>query len=333
MKKVVLFLIVILGLQLILTEAMAHSIYVIVNDREQESIDTVVAKFTTEYDLYYKHSTEAYKKYLKVWNPHVANWNKLTTGTRIYIESPSLPLSAGEVPPNSYSAAHYNFPHIFEHPQLYFVFTSSKGTFEEKLLTPKVGNITSSQNSPYSFGLAGTVELTSSENYLSASSYWSKLQATPLTGDAGATTLATPSEYGFNTYFGHPLTHEYRNFSIYGGIDFENFSTYNTVQFINHADIAFNQNKLFYGTFGLEQHGSIFNQHFNFKLSIAQSLISNTSSTDPADRFSGLRLLFFANYKMLDRFSVHMLYKRHILSGTTNLTISRLGFGVSYLMF
>lgn len=334
MKKLLLIILLSICFQGFVPDGFAASIYIVTNDEGQETIDTIMAQFNDQFDLDRGKRAIAYKKYLKAWNPHVSNWKHLVRGTKIFVESPSLPLSSGEVPPNYYSVPHYLPIGIFEKPKLAFLFTSSMGNFQETLLTPEGGNIASTQNSPYSLGLAGAADFINSENYISASAYWSKLTATISSGDVPyPAELVVPSEFGFNTYFNRPFTYNDISFSYYGGIDFESFPTFNTIQFVNREDLGFNQNRIIYGTIGGEQVGYWKNHQVNFKLSFAKSLLSGTSSIDTNDRFSGYRVMFFTNYKISDRLNCHFLYKLHMLSGPTDLTVNRFGIGLSMPIF
>ena len=334
MKKLLLIILLSICFQELVPDAKAASTYIVTNEEGQETIDTITAQFTDQLDLDKGKRAIAYKKYLKAWNPHVANWKHLVRGTKIFVESPSLPLSSGELAPNYYSYPHYVSESIFEKPKLSFLFTASMGNFQEKLRTAEGGNIASNQNSPYSLGLAGAADFTNSENYLSASAYWSKLTATISTGDVPyPSELVVPSEFGFNTYFNHPFVYNDINFSYYGGIDFESFPTFNTIHFVNREDLGFNQNRIIYATIGGEQVGYWKNHQVNFKLSFAKSLLSGTSSVDTSDRFSGYRVLFFTNYKISDRINCHFLYKLHVFSGPTDLTVNRFGIGLSMPIF
>ena len=315
--------------------ARSFSTYTIQNVPEEESLETIMAKFGKDYELHTGNRSDAYETYLKAWNPQVTDWDKIPTGTKIYIESPSLPLGPGETAPSLipiYEKDDGISRYKIKNYKLLFLLTSSIGDFEEVLPTPDHEHISSTQNSHITLGFAGTANFVKSRDYISASVYYSKLNASQISGTIiQPTELNVPSEYGFNAYWARP--YKRTDFAYYGGFDIEDFATYNTMQFVQHAPLGFNENRFLFATFGAEQALFVAGKRLTFKASLAYSILSSTSSPDENDRFKGYRLLLFANYKIYGRYGIHLLYKHHQLKGPTDMQINRFGIGLNALLF
>ena len=214
---------------------------------------------------------------------------------------------------------------------VYALYTASAGTFQERLTT-QTGSIKSTQNSPLSLGIGTTIFLDENNKMLSSSGYWSKLSASKLGGTGiNSSKLDAKDEFGFNIYY-QQLT-PWIGLSIYGGLDYEQFSTFNTSAFLSGANLTFNQNKLFYGTLGVGKTFFWNDQKILLKASVASSLKSESSSVNPIDKFNGKRFLFFTSIKGDNRFTYHLIYKRHVLQGPTKLTIDRIGAGIGFVIF
>lgn len=311
------------------------STYTITNTPEEENISSIINMFAKDYELHAGDRDEAYETYLKAWNPHITDWYHIKTGTKIYIASPSLPLGKGEIPPNRRVVRHEDGiqKYTIKETKLILLLTSSIGDFEETLTSSQDHeHITSQQNSFITLGAAGYANFEKSRDYITGSFYWSKLSASAVSGYLIADTdIPVPSEYGFNGYWARPLGRT--DFAYYGGLDFERFGTYNTSQFILHEPLDFNTNRFVYATIGAEQNLFVQGNKLTFKVSLAHTLLSGTSSMDPNDKFTGYRLLLFANYRFFGKYGMHLLYKHHVLTGPSKMQINRFGIGLNMTVF
>jgi hypothetical protein len=242
-------------------------------------------------------------------------------------------MAGEEVAPLYHNASRSADDEIIEGTKLYFLLTSSQGNSQDKLPASTTANISSIQSSPYTLELASNTYFINSDNHLDLNAYWSKLNPVTLSvSNSAVTTRSISSEYGIYSHLGHQFSSSFR-LSYFGGVDFENFSTYNLIPFLAGAEFDFVQNKLLSATIGLEQ-VSYFNDHqINFKLSLARSLSSTTSSANSTDRYAGYRINFFTNYHLFNRTYCHFIYKRYQLTGPTDLTINRYGIGLSLTLF
>lgn len=303
-----------------------------------ESLDSVAQKLLPRYKIKYGKRIEDFKKDLTEWNPQITNWSAIPLFSNIYVEYPypvyvSHPWAAKLETDRNYNVLNSDSetPLGANHYTVYAMYTASAGTFQEKLTTQE-GSIKSTQNSPLSLGIGTTFFLDKTNRMISASAYWSSLRASKLTGtDVSSDKIETKPELGFNLYYQQLIP--WSGLSAYGGMDYEQFSTFNTTAFIDGQNLAFNQNKLFYGTIGLGKTFFWGDQKILLKTSIAQSLKSTTTSTNPIDKFDGQRLLLFASIKGESRFTYHLIYKRHTLEGPTKLTIDRIGAGIGFVIF
>ena len=170
---------------------------------------------------------------------------------------------------------------------------------------------------------------------LSSSFYWASLSASSLTGTTNGTAqsdIKPKAEYGFNIYYQQVLTTN--SISAFGGLDYEQFSTFNTDEYATSgAELTFYQNKITYGTMGLGKTFFLGSDRLLLKTSLSQSLHSSTTSAVPNSEFKGQRFLLFASYKGDSRMSYHLLFKRHMLEGSSKLTINRIGVGIGFVIF
>lgn len=306
--------------------------------KHKESLEDIAVKLLPKNKIKYGKRIEDLKEDLKDWNPHITNWNEIPLDSNIYIENPypvfiSFPYAEKLQAGKNYTLVNTDAESPLDNKNftVFAAYTASAGTFQENL-TAVSGTIQSTQNSTFSLGLGTTIFLDKTNKMLSASVYWSSLQASTLSGtDISSGEIKGVPEYGFNIYYSQ-LT-SLSDISLYGGIDFERFSTFNTTDFINGAELAYYQNKITFATFGAGKTFHMGGMKIQTKTSIAQTVISETSSLNSIDKFSGQRFLFFTSLKGDSRFTYHFLYKRHMLEGPTKLTINRIGFGLGLVLF
>ncbi len=313
----------------------APKVYMI---KDKESLDSIATKFLPRYKSKYSNRIEDYKRDLMEWNPHITSWESIPFYSNIYIEYPYPSHLSHRYAEKLQAEKNYNVlnadaetPFGTKKYTVYTMFTASAGNFEEELTT-KTGKISSTQNSPLSLGIGTTILLDRTNRMISSSFYWSHLRESKLSGEGlSSNSLKSKDEIGFNLYY-QQLT-PWSEVSLYGGMDYEQFSTFNTLAFANGQNLDLNENKIFYGTLGAAKTFFWDDKKILVKGSLSQSLKSSTTSSNPIDKFEGQRLLLFASFKGESRFTYHILYKRHMLEGPTNLTINRIGAGIGFVLF
>ena len=209
-------------------------------------------------------------------------------------------------------------------------YMTSSGSFNQSPAADNV-NIDFTQNSPYTFGLSGLYYPYMKPYSFSASIYSSALNAS--TSNQGSD-VEVDNELGLTAYIQHDL-YEY-GFSYYGGFDYESFSTFNTGLFANQRVIGIDENKVFYFTAGLAKLFRLGPIPLFTKLSFSQSLsTSNTPAAGgvaPSKTYSGFKTILYLNYKFHKKWFAHALAKFHKMSGPDELSVTRLGFGVGYIL-
>ncbi len=303
-----------------------------------ESLDQVATKLLPRYKTRYNNRLEEFKADLMKWNPHITSWNAIPSFSNLYIEYPYPIYIPHEYAPSLERHKNYTILNAdAETPlgsnkfTLFSMFTTSAGNFTEELKTQN-GSIKSTQNSPYSFGLGSTIFLDKTKRMISSSVYWSSLTSSKLSGTTSESgELEVKPEIGLNLYFQQVIP--YGGISLYGGVDYEQFSTFNTQAFVNGANLALNQNKIMFATLGAGKTFFWGDQKILVKSSFSQSVSSKSTSLLANDIFEGNRFLLFASLKGDSRLTYHVIFKRHMLDGPTQLTINRIGAGIGLVIF
>jgi hypothetical protein len=306
--------------------------------KEKESLESVASRLLPRFKIKYGKRIDDFKKDLVEWNPHITTWDEIPLHSNIFVDYPYPVYISHKWAPSLQAETNYNILNSdAETPMgnnqftLFAMYTASAGEFKEKL-NNQTGTIKSNQNSPFSFGIGTTIFLDKKNHMVSSSGYFSSLRTAKLIENGlNSNSLAPPHEFGFNLYYQH-LT-PWAGLSFYGGFDYEQFSTFNTTAYLDGQNLAFNKNKITYGTFGIGKTFFWGNQKILLKGSFAQSIESATSSVNPADKFDGQRVLLFASIKGESRFTYHLIFKRHTLEGPNQLTINRLGAGIGLVIF
>jgi len=204
-------------------------------------------------------------------------------------------------------------------------YSISAGSYAEKLNGSDVA-IKSSQNSPATFELMGNYTPRTSGYMYSSGLYISKLSA-GLSNNS--TEVNVPYEIGFNFYINRALS----NFTLYGGMDYEKFSSFYIDELSRDFALKSYEHTLTYGTLGISKLFSVWSGQFLFKGSISQSLISSISGAETVTALKGQKYILFLNYLYSKYFSVNVFVKQHILSGASELSITRYGLGLGYRFF
>jgi hypothetical protein len=205
-------------------------------------------------------------------------------------------------------------------------YTASQGDFTQESSTLRV---TSTQNSPFTLGIAATQRSDSNYSY-SESFYISRLEGAVSSTQEEVT---IPMEWGANLYVNYLITGI--ELDVYGGFDLERFSTFNVDELPTGQPLTTIEHTLYYATFGISKAFKAFNQNMFFKLSYSSSLSSSSSrqSLTSNEAVAGSKMIFFLSWKFSESWSAHLLYKKHSLTGPTTLSISRTGLGVAYHFF
>ena len=314
--------------------------------KRHDSAQSIAKEFLATHQTVYGEHINEYIKDLKKWNSDVTNWDNIPEGTELYLDYPYSPfINHNYAPKLSKRNIRPPVSEFLEGPlaesnkeqpssfKFFSMLTISQANFNESISTSSLGsgNFQSTQNSPVTVGLGSNYLLSGVTHMINTSAYWSYINSSTLSGNSLVDQKVQPSpEIGANLYFQSFL--EKLDFSVYEGIDYEKFSTINTKHFAAGDNFAIYSNQLTYATLGFGKTVSIFNQKTLLKVSFSQSISSSTSG-QADDTFKGQRVLLFANLRGADKFSYHLLYKRHMLKGPTNLTINRIGIGLGYEFF
>ncbi len=204
---------------------------------------------------------------------------------------------------------------------LFGFYALSQGTFNEEVPSQDI-KATNDQNSPFTLGLGFHLKL--GELYWLSGSYYSS----HLTGTAENSlgeTVDIPTEVGMNLYYNWPA--EFPGLSFYTGLDKESFSTFNIDELQGGADLEVRNHDITFATVGLAHYFLFYEKVFLFKGSVSQSITSeSTSSLTP---YSGTKFITYLNYIHSKDYTFFTFWKNHNLSGSTDVSINRIGLGIS----
>lgn len=189
------------------------------------------------------------------------------------------------------------------------------------------------QNSLVTLGLQGNYFPKASLYSYSSSVYFSSFTAADTTLPPRSVKL--PAEIGFNLYADY-LWKKPR-ISWQAGLDYEKFSAFNIEGIFNDQRIYLDRISVVYATVGVSHVFYILEKPFFIKGSLSKS-VSSTTTTDytastKTESLSGMKALFYLNYKFTDKFFFHSMLKIHNMSGPSELSSTRLGVGVGYILF
>ena len=144
-----------------------------------------------------------------------------------------------------------------------------------------------------------------------------------------------PAEVGMNFYADYLWKNQ--RISFYGGIDYEKFSAFNIEGIFNDQSIYLDRITVVYLTAGISHAFNVYDKPIFVKASMSQSVksakISEYSEITKLEPLTGSKLLFYLNYKFNDKIFLHTLLKIHTMSGPSELSSTRLGVGVGYILF
>ena len=326
---------------------------------EEVSIEKIAIELKEEKSNFYYLKISDLVDMLKRWNHHVITYTNLK-GEYIYTESPAdpylsyeyipeLPLNKdrpqerlayttvtpvveNEVKREIASATKLNMPAQTSIEELNLDYTElsarkytffahvtvSQGFFNEEISSSSIEN---QQNSPLTFGVGTHVRFTPSLA-MASSVYFSKLNASEIdNSELDQSELKVNDEIGANLYLEYKIPDT--NYSIYGGVDYEQFTTLNLDDIIAGSSnvVSTNQEKMTFATVGFSFFTKIFLPSA-IKVSASPIISSNTN-------FSGYKYMLYVNQKITDNTWYHFLLKQHQLEqDSRTVSITRYGFGV-----
>lgn len=273
------------------------------------------------------------------FNPHVSDWNQLTPGTLISIYIPEEMMDMNKY--RSKQAVVYSKneevkkvimakigpPEGFKGSLFYM---ASWGNFSQ---TAEGTTVDYKQNSLVTLGIQGNYFPKNSLYSFSASTYFSTFSAAETILPPFSVKL--PAELGMN-FYGDYLWKKPR-ISWHGGLDYEKFSAFNIEGIFNDQRIYLDRISVVYLTAGVSHVFNILEKPIYIKASFSKSVTSTTtsdySSRTKLESYSGSKMLFYLNYKFTDKLFLHTLLKIHTMAGPSELTSTRLGVGVGYILF
>lgn len=310
-----------------------------------ESIDQLLFdKYKLPVEILYDKN---YIYKVKRWNLFVKDTNRLLPNERVYIELPfrykiyferfnpprrTLASAPVKVKTSSAPVVQAGISQDYMPPSKnlnwsVFATTSIGEITDENKEVQVEGN--SSQNSPLTLGFGLTFKSDNPRISYSSSFYMSYLVGAT---QGQANDVEIPLELGTNFY----MNYRYKDLkNIYFGLDAERLSSFNTESVQNSQTFFTKEHSILYATFGHFDLYSIFGKKFFTKISISQSLSSQTNVESTIDNspYSGIKGILFTSTRIYKNFTMHLLLKQHILSGPSNLSISRYGLGIGYQFY
>lgn len=308
---------------------------------QNDSLSLILQKFVKDESVINAKSPLV-KKILK-YNPQVTDWYNLPKGSviKLFISDDLMDLDKykpyevnviKKVEAIKEQKLGSTYPSGLKASLFYM---NSSGTFSQS--TPDTVAINFKQNSPISLGFAMTFYPKDRPYSTSFSTYYSSLKSpsNSLTEES----ITIPPEIGFNLF--EEYRWQKRNVTFYSGPDFEKFSLFNLAGIQDQSKIYVDGVSVLYLTVGAAKSFPLFNKTFFSKLSLAKSVISTYQNNAPASEsnslstkgYMGYRFLFYLNYKVNSKLYLHTLLKYHTMSGPSDLTTLRIGFGVGYILF
>jgi hypothetical protein len=293
---------------------------------KNENIKNIISPFLIKESA--KNSLELSIRITKDKNKSIQNWDHLdkNQSIKIYILSTAADTKKIEL---------YNEKNLPRH-HITLSITPSLGTFTQSKVANSAINYT--QFSPFALGVSYQHAPIGKKYSLSGSLYYSYLLSSSAKGYAAsgaASSLAIPPELGGNAYGEYSL--EKIRTAIYGGLDGEQFSSFNLDGIVYNNLIYIDRNNIFYATIGLAKFWGAKEDKILTKFAFSKSIFSSSTSINPDPlskaQLIGYKLMFFVNYKITNRWSVHSLFKYHSFSGVNLLTTLRIGAGIGYNFF
>lgn len=168
---------------------------------------------------------------------------------------------------------------------------------------------------------------------LSSGLYYATIVETKNELSTETATVEIPADYGFNVYADYLPKNS--QFSYFGGIDFESFSTFHLATIPTVEEIEIDSNKIIYITAGLNYRPG-FLEDALLRFSLSNSMVSNYSSTSTSTeevKISGIKFIIYADYQFSESWSLSGHIKGQRFNGDNELSVNRLGLGLTYKLF
>lgn len=276
-------------------------------------------------------------------NPHVHSWGNLAPGTviNLYISNDFIelakyrPYEEEENRKKLSSEKDKTVLPIYPKGLKGSVFyMASLGIFTQK--AENVAEINFKQNSKVSLGTAFSFYPKDKLYSMSTSTYFSFLSAS--SNSLTAESVKIPPEIGFNLY-GEYLWKK-QNLTFYSGPDYEKFSIFNLQSLQSDQKVYVDGVGALYLTAGIAKSFVLFDGQFFSKISASKSLSTTYKTSSPSSavsasdgKYSGVRFMFYLNYKLNPKFYIQSLLKIHTMTGPSDLSVTRVGLGVGYVLF
>lgn len=303
---------------------------------EEDTFASILRSYVKD-DAIINKTTPLVKKNIKN-NPQVKDWSKLVPGTLISIYIPEVMMDMQKY--QSKQAVVYTKneevkkvilakigpPEGFKGSLFYM---ASWGDFSQ---SSDGTTVEYKQNSLVTLGLQGNYFPKNSLYSYSSSIYFSTFSAADT--QLPPMKVELPPEIGINFYADY-LWKKAR-ISLHGGLDYEKFSAFNITGIFNDQKIYLDRVSVVYATLGLSHVFYILEKPFFIKSSFSKSVSSTTTSDYTAsapESLTGMKALFYLNYKFTDKFFLHSMIKFHKMSGPSELSSTRVGVGVGYIIF
>jgi hypothetical protein len=291
-----------------------------------ENLENFAKRNLEEKSIRYGNRVDLFILDIKKFNPNITNWNKLDSGTKLYLDYPFPEYVSGA----NYAKELKTSLHQSEEGQKFSLsgyYSNTIGSYSESTNNQ---TIKSDQNFPVTIGFSSSATTASRTHFLLASLYWAKSTSGKINGISNSTIndINIPGEIGYNFYYQYYL--QKNKTGIYLGYDYEELNTFNTNQLLVGDPVKNISNKINYGTLGFNQSYEINNSVFNSKISFSNILSSKSSL---GEKLTGYKYLVYLSLRPEGRISYNIIYKHHDLKGPTNLSINRYGIGIGFQFF
>lgn len=199
-------------------------------------------------------------------------------------------------------------------------YSYSTGSFSD--LLPGLLSIDYSQTTPLTIGMLGKYRFKNSRQMIDFSVSGSFLNKGEFTG-ASTDKLSIPPEIGLSSHYRYISKYKVHPFV---GIDIEKFSTFNLPKFNSSSVLDTESHMLGFLVVGAQFKISLWKYPVNLKATYGNDIFHNSENLS----YTGSRIAVFASLQLHRRISYNLHYKKHQLTGSTELDIDRYGVGISY---
>lgn len=281
-----------------------------------DTIQSIARENFENVKIKYKNNLDGYISDIKNWNPLVRNWDSLKRGEYIYIDYPY---------PSFISGSTWT-PNIVEKESTFnfsFFYAASMGSYTE---TTNSQIIKTDQNFPITVGFASNF-IFDLDNSVATSIYYAEPTKAKINDSITNSTsnFTIPGEVGGNIYY--QRNYIFHNLGMYLGYDYEKLNTYNTAQVLNGETLTNITNKIHYATIGCAQLFKFSSSKLSLKAST--SFIFSSASSNNQPPLTGNKQILNLSYFPNEIWSLNFFFKHHKLTGATDLSVNRIGAGIS----